>query len=142
MAINNDEAAENGRDGSAPDNSDDALQVSGIAVGDEYEADVYFYSGPIADAGLGRITKEITRGKRRDNALLILTTNGGSANAAYQIARLFQKTYETFILCTPSYCKSAGTIIALGAHRIIMDVFSELGPLAGCGKIQRVRGIL
>ena len=42
---------------------------------------------------------------------------------------MFQKTYDEFILFTPSYCKSAGTIIALGAHKIIMDTFSELGPL-------------
>jgi ClpP class serine protease len=115
--------------GDVPNNEEDQRQRYGEIVGNEYEADVYFYSGPVGDVGLGRLTKEITRGKCRDKALLILTTNGGTANAAYQIARLLHKTYGEFILFTPSYCKSAGTIIALGAHRLIMDTFSELGPL-------------
>lgn len=99
------------------------------AVSAEYGADLYFYSGPIDDSGLGQITTSIGQAKDRDKALLILTTSGGQANAAYHIARLFQKMYEEFILFTPSYCKSAGTIIALGAHKLIMDSFSELGPL-------------
>lgn len=104
----------------------------------EYEADVYLYSGPIADEGYGQLASEIGRTKQvadkgnipsHSRAILILTTNGGQANPAYQIARLFQTQYDEFLLFAPSYCKSSGTIIALGAHRLIMDVFAELGPL-------------
>jgi hypothetical protein len=98
-------------------------------VSDSFKSDVFFYSGPIDDRGFGLIAKEIAKAKNLDNALLILVTNGGLANSAYQIARLFQKMYERFIVFTPSICKSAGTIIALGAHQLIMDAFSELGPL-------------
>ena len=92
---------------------------------------IYFYSAEIDDEGYGKLAELVTDNKNRDNALLILVTSGGSANAAYQIARLFQKTYSegNFVLCVPSYCKSAGTLIALGAHTLVMDTFSELGPL-------------
>lgn len=37
--------------------------------------------------------------------------------------------YKSFTLFAPSYCVSAGTLIALGASTLIMDAFSELGPL-------------
>lgn len=98
-------------------------------VSDEYEADIYLYSGAIDDSGFGKITKAVANNKNRDKAVLILVTNGGLANAAYQIARLFQTQYEDFTIFCPSRCKSAGTLIALGANRLIMDAFSELGPL-------------
>lgn len=102
------------------------------AVREAYDADIYLYSAPIDDTGFSALTAEIAKQRnesQRPNCLLILTTDGGLANSAYQIARILQNTYANFILYTPRYCKSAGTIIALGAHCIIMDVFSELGPL-------------
>lgn len=99
------------------------------AVSAEYDADVYLYSGGINDSGFGSLVEEVSEGKKRDNCLLILTTSGGLANSAYQIARLIQKTYNEFILFVPCYCKSAGTLVALGANKLLMDSFSELGPL-------------
>lgn len=99
------------------------------AAADEYDADVFFYSGSIDDDGFGQLTKAVAEGKNRKNAVLILVTNGGLANPAYQIARLFQRQYETFYVFCPSRCKSAGTLVALGANHLLMDGFSELGPL-------------
>ena len=101
------------------------------SVAEEYDADVFFYSAEISDEGFGKLIKAVTSSKKKENVLLILVTNGGSANAGYQIARFMQKTYGSgkFILFVPSYCKSAGTLVALGAHQLLMDTFSELGPL-------------
>lgn len=109
---------------------EEATRIFG-AASDEYDADIFFYSGEIDDGGFGKLIGAVTGHKHRKNALLILVTNGGSANAAYQIARFFQKTCDEgkFILFVPSYCKSAGTLVALGAHSLIVDTFSELGPL-------------
>ena len=98
----------------------------------KHDANIYLYSAGIDNWGFGQLAEAVAKKKisePRPRGLLILTTNGGSANSAYQIARLMHQTYEEFILFTPSYCKSAGTLIALGAHRLIMDGFSELGPL-------------
>lgn len=99
------------------------------AVAAAHDADVYFYSGPIDDNGFGQLTEQVALSRHRDKALLILVTNGGLANAAYQIARLIQREYKEFALYCPGPCKSAGTLVAIGAHRLIMDGFSELGPL-------------
>ncbi|SOC15303.1 SDH family Clp fold serine proteinase [Stappia indica] len=94
---------------------------------DAYDADFYIYSAPIDHIGFGRVVNcfEVSR----DNAVLILTTNGGLANSAYQIARLFQNHYQNFTIFIPSVCKSAGTLLSIGAHSLVMSEFSELGPL-------------
>ena len=98
-------------------------------LSDQFDADIWIYSGPIDDYGFGEAIKEFTIGKTRSKAIVFLVTNGGSANVAYQIARLFQNGYDDFYICAPSYCKSAGTLIAIGANKLYMDNFSELGPL-------------
>ncbi|MCC5981367.1 MAG: hypothetical protein JJU26_06565 [Oceanicaulis sp.] len=102
------------------------------AVEAEYQADIFLYNAAIDDYGLSCLVEAVTTVNPRTeytNCILILVTNGGLANSAYRIARLMQQTYKKFYLFAPSYCKSAGTIIALGANEIIMDMFSELGPL-------------
>jgi ClpP class serine protease len=57
-------------------------------VCEEYAADVFFYSGGINDSGFGKLTAAVARNKTHSKVLLILTTLGGSANSAYQIARM------------------------------------------------------
>lgn len=59
----------------------------------------------------------------------MLVTTGGDPDAAYRIARCLQTNYERFLLYVSDYCKSAGTIIALGAHELVMSDHGELGPL-------------
>lgn len=106
-----------------------AWEAAVEAASNAYDADIYFYSGSIDDDGFGKITRTVTEHAQRDHAILILVTNGGLANPAFQIARLFQNTYQRFSVFCPSRCKSAGTLLALGANTLIMDTFSELGPL-------------
>lgn len=107
------------------------LKEAAIAASEKHEADIFLYTGPIEDSGYGQLAQAVTASAKsgKPKAILILVTNGGSANAGYQIARMMQKMYDEFWLYCPSRCKSAGTLIALGAQRLIMDNFSELGPL-------------
>ena len=99
----------------------------------KYDADVFMHSGYILDEGPVKIMSEISKTKllpnSRKNALLILTTLGGYAEPAYQIANIFQRKYEKFYVYNPYYCKSAGTLLCLGANKLIMDEFAEIGPL-------------
>jgi hypothetical protein len=67
--------------------------------------------------------------KCRPKLLLILITEGGDANAAYRIARCLQDRYEHFSCLISGYCKSAGTLVALGANELIFGEHGELGPL-------------
>jgi hypothetical protein len=108
------------------------MRVAANAVSEKYDASVYVYSGGINSTGYGRLLEAMQPSEFlpvTDNAILLLTTSGGSANSAYQIARRFQEAYKNFTLVVAAHCKSAGTLIALGAHTLVMDDIAELGPL-------------
>lgn len=64
----------------------------------------------------------------RDVAL-ILDSTGGNAEAAYRIARLFQRKAKSFAVVVPRFAKSAATLLSLGAETIILGEDAELGPL-------------
>lgn len=108
----------------------DAIHAS-KAVAKKYKARVVVYSGDIDNFGVGCLLQALSLEKRgMPNTFLILTTYGGQADAAYRIARLLQIVSSRFYLFVPERCKSAGTLIALGANEIIMNpIVSELGPL-------------
>ena len=97
-------------------------------VSDELEADVYIYSGPMASPLDDHIIN-CTAERRHSTALLLLATSGGSANVAFRIARHFQRLYDHFIVAVAGHCKSAGSILSLGAHEVVMGLHGELGPL-------------
>ena len=61
----------------------------------------------------------------------MMTTSGGDLEAAYRITRCIQDRYAggNVFLFTNSLCKSAGTLVALGADILIMTDYAELGPL-------------
>ncbi len=102
------------------------------AVSRALDAAVFVYSGPIDEEGFGRLVASMQSSDAqpaRRNSILFLTTYGGDAGQAYRIARLLQSISDKFYLCVPSVCKSAGTLIALGAAEIFMPPASELGPL-------------
>ena len=101
------------------------------AVAEKYKARVVVYSGDIDNSGMGRLLEALSLEKRgKVNTFLVLTTNGGRADAAYRIARLLQIVSTRFYLFVPERCKSAGTLLALGANEILMNpIISELGPL-------------
>lgn len=90
------------------------------------------------------ISREITRQLHADLSTLleagppapdemcdvILTTYGGDPNAGYRIARCLRHHYPKGVrILIPSFCKSAGTLIAIGANEIAIGDHGELGPL-------------
>ena len=100
-----------------------------MSVGDALEADVLFLNGPIDDRISFALTSFCEDRKRRKNVVFLLVTEGGSADAAYRIARCLQALYDRFYFFVTGYCKSAGTLVGLGAHEFIIADRGELGPL-------------
>lgn len=92
-------------------------------------ADIFLYSGELIRDGADSFIELVESSRSNDNVVLILATPGGDADAAYIIARYLKRTYRKFILCVFGYCKSAGTLLALGADEIIMSCRGEFGPL-------------
>lgn len=93
------------------------------------ETDVFAYFGPVERKGYDLLCKSLPANKQT-NALLVLCTYGGDPDAGYRIARALLHHYgKNFRVLLPSYCKSAGTLICIGAHELLMADSSELGPL-------------
>lgn len=93
------------------------------------ESDFFLFSGPINYQNAGKFLDMVEKQKHRENVVLILATFGGDAGAAYRMARFLKKTYSVFRLLVFGFCKSAGTLLALGADEIIMGKRAEFGPL-------------
>ena len=98
-------------------------------LSDALDADFFLLSGTIDRKQARKFVDIAERAEHRENAALFLCTYGGDADAAYIIARYLKTSYEKFILYVYGYCKSAGTLLALGADEIVMSRRGELGPL-------------
>ena len=60
---------------------------------------------------------------------LIIHTPGGILSSAYQIARALKEHQGKVTVFIPHYAMSGGTLIALGADRIVMDKDAIIGPV-------------
>ena len=105
------------------------IQQAADAVAAAADADVLLLNGPMARPLDFQIIDLCASRARRTNVILVLVTEGGDADPAYRIARCLQEHYERFSLFVSGYCKSAGTLVALGAHEIVITDHGELGPL-------------
>lgn len=60
---------------------------------------------------------------------LMLCSPGGDGEAAIRLARMAQAACKDLVVLVPEMAKSAATILALGADRLIMGATSDLGPI-------------
>jgi len=91
--------------------------------------DVILYNGGIDRPHDNKFIK-LFRGRIcRENAHLYLITGGGNADAAYRISNCLQENYKHVSVIVPGFCKSAGTIICIGANLLIFNDLGEIGPL-------------
>ena len=82
--------------------------------------------GDTAKTGFYGMRAALPKGKP---VALLLDSPGGYAESAYQIGRLLKKACGGYVTVIPRYAKSAATLLALGADRIIMGEHAEVGPL-------------
>jgi len=105
----------------------------------EFDADILVYFGDIQRQSDDELISECRERRRRKNAILFLSTFGGDASAAYRIGRAIQHAYNTkeqdatkrgrFTVVVYTICKSAGTLLCLGADQLVMADDAELGPI-------------
>lgn len=108
---------------------DSPVALAAKKVAEENEADVLLYNGDIEFPHVRKFVKLCRERERRKNVILILVTRGGDPDSAYRMARCLQSLYERFEMYVSGYCKSAGTLVALGAHALVFGADGELGPL-------------
>ena len=94
--------------------------VAATQFADTDDCDVLLYTGDIDRGYDDMLLDMLMRMRRRSNVLLLLCSHGGNPDAAYRIARGLQENYTKFTVLLAGCCKSAGTLLVLGA---------ELGPL-------------
>lgn len=99
------------------------------AVSQALDADIFVYDGPIEFGCDTLLLGKIRKCQSRPNVAVLMTTPGGLPDMAYKIARCLQSKYAHFTLIVDSYCKSAGTLISVGADEIVLSDLGELGPL-------------
>lgn len=93
------------------------------------DTDCFLYSGRVERTGYNTLSSLLSSRRLQSNALLILSTTGGDPDAGYRTARALLHHYGSFKVLIPQLCKSAGTLICLGASELILADKSELGPL-------------
>ncbi len=106
-----------------------SLQALANQITDSDNVDILFFNSAIERGKDRKIIQMVGKRQRRKNIMLILVTNGGNPDAAFRISRCLQEKYEKFSVFIPGICKSAGTLVALGANEIIVSDCGELGPL-------------
>lgn len=105
------------------------LRALAATLADGQHADILLYRGDITRSASDQLTAERRGRTSRLNVLLVLSTLGGSTDTAYRIARALRRNYERVTVYIDDHCKTAGTLLALGADELVMSDFGELGPL-------------
>ncbi len=60
---------------------------------------------------------------------VFIHSGGGNIDAAYKMAKLFQKKCGNVNALIPEFAKSAATLLAIGCNRIEFSAIAEIGPL-------------
>lgn len=97
---------------------------------DQSDTDEFAYIGQVDRSGYDMLSSLLNRPKKK-NCLFAVCTFGGDPNAGYRIARALSHNYPDgkISILVPYFCKSAGTLICIGAHELVIADKGELGPL-------------
>lgn len=113
------------------------VQIEGIvpvnpftAIADELNADILLLNASM-DGGVDEQVRQqlMSRNYKRDNLVVIVVTPGGSADVAYRTSLVLQSAYSHITICVAGWCKSAGTLLAISGHELVIGPRGELGPL-------------
>jgi Ni,Fe-hydrogenase III small subunit len=101
-------------------------------VASHHQADILLISGSIRPDLEHKVRDALEAVKQKNaNLIVLLMTGGGSADCAFRIARALRHAYHRGSIAVHVYgfCKSAGTLLVLGADEIVMSDKAELGPI-------------
>src|SRR5262245_13144573 len=85
------------------------------------KSDVFVFSGGIDERSAARfIDCVVEKAERKPRSCLFLTTGGGDPHAAFRMARCWRTYYQSTRLLVVGPCKSAGTLLAVGAHELAL----------------------
>lgn len=95
----------------------------------EPDRDFLVINHPISRDLHMRLSRTLEDRAKNSKCTVFLTTRGGDPNGGYRVARCLRNYYQHIRLVVASRCKSAGTLIAIGANELAIGDLGELGPL-------------
>lgn len=111
----------------------DLLVKKLIDLEQKFQADVVFYLGDIEAKAL-RLFRDLIEDLKidvdtKDRLVIILNTNGGSAEIVEKMVGIIRHHYQEVYFVVPDSAMSAGTIFCMSGDKIYMDYSSSLGPI-------------
>ena len=94
-----------------------------------YQCRLAVMVGPIIDGSITLFEDLLYDADPTEDLHLMLASLGGDGEAAVRLARSIQAHCREFTVIVPDQAKSAATLLALGAHHIVMAPHSDLGPV-------------
>lgn len=98
-------------------------------LAEDGQCDVLLYSGEMMPNPIDKAMALMDASRSGKHLVMVLATFGGDPHSSYQLSRYIQDHYEDFTLLVGGMCKSAGTMIAVGANRLAFGPRGQLGPL-------------
>ena len=95
----------------------------------QQDADLILYSGAITQPFDVELIEKCNDPDRGKNAYSVLATYSGDPHVAYRIGRCLHRNYKRVIVNVPGPCFSAGTLLAIAGHELVMSDLGLLGPL-------------
>jgi len=87
------------------------------------------FATSIADDVLPILRKHLERLGKQDKISLMLYTSGGDMLAPFKIVSIIRQYCEQFEVLIPDKAHSAGTLLTLGADKLVMGSVSQLSPV-------------
>ncbi|MCL1904379.1 MAG: ATP-dependent Clp protease proteolytic subunit [Oscillospiraceae bacterium] len=111
----------------------EALNNKILKIEEYFNADALEFCGSLIEGAVGFFKKHIENLKiekdLKETLIVILTTNGGSAQAVIKIVNILRHHYKKVIFIVPNFAYSAGTLLCMSGDDIYMDYSSVLGPI-------------
>lgn len=112
------------------DNADRYERQSMIAAYEQsHGCRLVVMAGFILDPSITLLEDLIYDANPNEDLHLMLSSPGGDGEAAVRLSRAIQARCREFTVIVPDQAKSAATLLALGAHHIMMAPHSDLGPV-------------
>jgi ClpP class serine protease len=94
-----------------------------------YQCRLIVIAAPIFDEGIALLEELIYDADPAEDLHVLLSSPGGVGEIAVRMARSMQDRCHELTVIVPDQAKSAATILAMGAHCILMGPTSDLGPV-------------
>lgn len=91
--------------------------------------EIAIYAGNMEEASAEKFLEWASKPREHARCIVVLATPGGSASMAYRLSRAMQRNFDDVCIAIPWICKSAGTLLCLGANSLMFGENGELGPL-------------